>query len=367
MNLRLQVADLLERACASYPELGVRLERMTAPVRIAIAGKSKTGKSTLLRALTGTPYEIGLDDPADADAVIYLMRHVHATDISSLERFQEQSPMRMNTIGVLAHADEIGAGRLDAMTSARQIARRYAADQRLRGLCQTVVPVVGQLAETARSLREHEFKALTELAAMRRDECDARLLSADRLLPVAGALLDRFGMYGIRLGVTLVRQGFATPGELAAELARRSGLDELTNQLDVHFGARAHLLKARSGLIFLDGFLRDRAEPQLQAEVERLLVSAHEFAEVRLLDAVRTGRVRVPASVQAEVERLLGADGAAPSARLALRGDTPARVVALATLGDWRRHAENPLSSRQFVQAARVIVRTCEGLLAEES
>jgi hypothetical protein len=202
---------------------------------------------------------------------------------------------------------------------------------------------------------------------MPRDECDARLLSADRLLPVAGALLDRFGMYGIRLGVTLLRQGFATPAGLAAELARRSGLDELTTQLDVHFGARAHLLKARSGLIFLDGFLRDRTEPELQVEVERLLVGAHEFAEVRLLDAVRTGRVRLPGDVQAEVERLLGADGAAATARLALTGDTPARVVALATLGDWRRHAENPLSSRQFVHAARVIVRTCEGLLTELS
>jgi hypothetical protein len=358
MNLHQQVADLLERAGVDYPG-------MTGPVRIAIAGK--TGKSTLLRALSGTPYEIGLDDPADADAVIYLMRHVHATDISSLEQFQAQSPMRMNTIGVLAHADEIGAGRLDAMTSARQIARRYAADPRLRGLCQTVVPVAVLLASAARDLRQDEFSALSELAAMPRDSADAMLLSADRLLPVAGALLDRFGMYGIRLGVTLVRQGFTTPGSLAAELARRSGLDSLTTQMDVHFGARAHLLKARSGLIFLAGFLRDRPSLVLQAEVERLLVSAHEFAEVRLLDAVRAGRVRVPVDVQAEAERLLGADGAAASVRLGLTGDTPARAVALATLGDWRRRAENPLSSRQFVHAARVIVRTCEGLLADLS
>jgi hypothetical protein len=363
VNLHRQVADLLERASADYPELTGRLAAMTGPVRVAIAGKPKTGKSTLLRALTGTPYTLGLDDPADADAVIYLMRHVHATDVSSLE----QNPMRINTIGVLAHADEIGSGRLDAMTSARQIARRYAADQRLRGLCQTVVPVAGQLAETARSLRQHEFEVLAELAAMPRAEADARLLSADRLLPVAGALLDRFGMYGIRLGVTLVRQGFATPAELAAELVRRSGLDELTTQLDVHFGARAHLLKARSGLIFLDGFLRSRPEQELQAEVERLLISAHEFAEVRLLDAVRTGRVQMPADVRAEAERLLGADGAAASVRLGLTGDAPVRVAALATLGDWQRHAENPLSSRQFVQAARVIVRTCEGLLTELS
>jgi hypothetical protein len=364
MTLESQVTALLTRAAGSYPELGARLDRMADPLRVVVAGKPRTGKNTLRNALADSPYEVSVGDPEDADAVVYLMRHVHATDVDSLAAFQQQSPLRMNTIGVLARADEIGAGRLDAMTSARQIARRYAADARLRGLCQTVLPVAGLLAQTARSLRKQEFEALAELAAMPRDEVDARLLSADRLLPVSGALLDRFGMYGIRLGVTLVRQGCATEADLAGELARRSGLTDLLEQLDDHFAQRAHLLKARSGLIFLNAFLATRPEPELRAEVERLLASAHEFAEVRLLDALRAGRVEVPADLRAEAERLLGADGAAPALRLGLTGDDPARPVALAALGDWRRHAENPLSSRQFARAAQVIVRTCEGMLA---
>lgn len=372
MNLETQVRDLLQRALDIHDDeaLDLQLARMRGPLRVAIAGRPKTGKSTLRAAMTSTSigFRFTIDDPAGADAVIYLMRHMHTTDVSFLEACQDQVT-GMNTVAVLAHADEIGSGRLDAMISARQIARRYAADPRLRGLCQTVVPVAGLLACSAGDLRQDEFNALVVLAGMPRAEIDARLLSADRLLglPEASALLDRLGIFGIRLGVTLVRQGFDRPAELAAELRRRSGLNDLQDVLTSHFGARADLLKARSGLIVLDRVLRGRpGSTALLAEAERLLAGAHEFAEVRLLDALRAGRVHVPDGVLPEVERLLGAHGAEAGSRLGLPGDPRAqRAAALATLGDWQRRAESPMSSREFVRAARVIVRTCEGLLAE--
>lgn len=456
-------ADLLDR----------HLARMTEPLRVAIAGKVKAGKSTLLNALVGeqvaptgtaectrivtwyrdatrpmitmvpragnarqlpitrqdgalvidtmgvppddvdrlvvdwpssslrastlidtpgigslstdvsartTEFLLDEDEPAEADAVIYLMRHVHTTDLTFLESFQDNSLARAtptNTVAVLARADEIGAGRLDAMTSARRIARRYASDERLRGLCHTVVPVAGLLAETARTLRQAEINALAALASESRADVDSWLLSADRFATLAqhkialppAVLLGRLGLFGIRLGITLIRQGFTGPAELTAELVRRSGLDDLRRVLAAQFTNRAHLLKARSGLLMLDSLLRRYPRPEgvpVLTDVERLLAGAHEFVELRLLDELRSGALEMPGSGHAEV--LLGGVGTDVAARLGLRPDTDRREVhaaALVALGEWQRRAENPLLNRRFIQAARVVVRTCEGLLAE--
>ncbi len=137
---------------------------------------------------------------------------------------------------MLSRADEIGVGRLDALNSARRIARRYRADDKIRGLCQTVVAVAGLLAETGRTMRQHEFAALTTLAGLPRAELDGMLLSVDRFSRVEmdaldtdtrARLMERFGLFGVRLGATLIRQGVTDPTALSAELVRRSGLDDL--------------------------------------------------------------------------------------------------------------------------------------------
>ena len=59
--------------------------------------------------------------PSDADAVIYLMRHLHRRDVEFLDAFMDRSVTAaspVNAVAVLSRADEIGAGRLDAMDSA---------------------------------------------------------------------------------------------------------------------------------------------------------------------------------------------------------------------------------------------------------
>ncbi len=111
--------------------------------------------------------EVDADSPSDADAVIYLMRHVHRSDIDFLDAFMDRSVTAaspVNAVGVLSRADEIGAGRLDAMESASRIAARYRTDPMLRELCATVVPLAGLLAETGLTMREDEASALRALA-----------------------------------------------------------------------------------------------------------------------------------------------------------------------------------------------------------
>lgn len=456
-----EVRRLLLAAVDLYPQatevLRRQLIRLDEPLRVAIAGKVKAGKSTLLNALVGeeiaptdagectkvvTWYrggpsprivqfpqgkslpvvrrdgalEITLDGPADrlvvdwpsqslrsatlidtpgiaslttanslrtshfltpddstpteADAVIYLMRHLHSADANFLESFRDQGVARataINTVAVISRADEIGGGRVDAMISARGIAGRYRSDPALQGLCQNVVAVAGLLAFSGRSLRQNDFAALSGLAALPREELESLLLSADRFAEGSAerrALLGRFGVFGIRLSVTLIRQGVTEPSALAAELVARSGLLELQKVLHTQFSERRHLLKARSALLALDSVLRSAGDSRLTGAVERILAGTHEFAELRLLSALRSGAVKVPDAEQAS--RLLGDEGANPLARLGLPRDSgPGEVgqAALTALRRWQRHAENPMLTRRSADACRVLVRTCEGLL----
>ncbi len=323
------------------------------------------------------------DEPTAADAVVYLMRHLHGSDMNFLESFHDQIVGRsamVNTIAVLSRADEIGSGRIDALLSARKVAQRYQADPKLRSLCQTVVPVAGLLAQTGRTLRQVEFAALRELAGLPKRDFDAMLLSVERFcrreVPIEASpelrerLLERFGVFGIRLSVALIRSGINEPTALAEDLVRRSGLDELRRVLAVQFTERRDLLKSRSALLAVDRVLREQPRPGTEAiagEVERILAGAHEFRELRLLAALRAPGFTLQPDAVVEAEQLLGGAGAGTRERLGLEGEPSApeqRAAAMDALRRWRARGESPLTDRVTRDACHVLVRTCEGLLA---
>ncbi|PWK86883.1 50S ribosome-binding GTPase [Lentzea atacamensis] len=312
------------------------------------------------------------ETPTEADAVIYLMKHLHSADASFLESFRDQGVARaaaVNTVAVISRADEIAGGRVDAMISARSIAARYRSAPELHGLAQNVVAVAGLVAMAGRTLTQAEFVALSTLAAEPRETIESSLLSADRFTSGSAeraALLRRFGVFGIRLSVTLIRQGVRSQAALADELVARSGLRELQRVLHTQFSERRELLKARSALLALDRVVRGSGGGRLAGEVERIFAGTHEFAELRLLSALRSGAVSLPRPMVAEAERLLGDSGIAPAVRLGLAPDAVAaevRQTAFAALRRWQAHAENPMLGRKSADACRVLVRTCEGLL----
>ncbi|MEU5694873.1 GTPase domain-containing protein [Actinosynnema sp. NPDC020468] len=420
--------------------------RIDEPLRIGVAGPPLVGKSTLAGALIGDEFDTGgavtwfrdgprphahvgphevpmvrrdgrvvieasganridvewpsrslrdltlIDNPAgaaveqvyrDADAVLYLTRHLHHNDLEYLRAAHDHPFARATPVGtvvVLARADEIGAGRIDALTSAKQIARRYRREAQVVPVCQNVVAVAGLLAVAARTLREDEFAALAALASLPRTGLDDHLLSADRFVAhhfpiqldagVRRALVDRFGIFGVRLTTTLIRQGYDTQVKLTAQLVQRSGLGELRESIGLYFAERKDVLKARAALLGLDVVLRAEPRPAavgLTAAMEQLVASAHDFRELRLLAALHGGRVRFPGELDDEAARLVGGLGTSMLARLGLEyepSDTELRHAVLDTLGRWREQTVNPALDNAQRRAASMVVRSCEGMVA---
>jgi hypothetical protein len=324
------------------------------------------------------------EEETPADAVLYLMRHLHAGDVEFLRAFHDSEvsrPNPVNAIAVLSRADEIGAGRPNSMSSARQIAARLNSDPVVRRVVQTVVPMAGLLAETAVTLTETEVAHLRKIAERTPREVEALLLTADRFLnqmPELGLteferqhLLDRFGVFGVRLASMILRRGPVTATELARDLTERSGLEDLQAVLHSLFFARREVLKSRSALLALDELAHEQPRPgslAVAAEVEEIIASAHPFNELRVLSALRAGWVTGKPAVLEDLERVIGGGGTARAQRLGLDAGTGVAEeteAAGAALARWQRRAENPMTSHELVVAARVAVRSCEGMLAE--
>ena len=369
--------EMIDRIEVTWPSS--RLQAMTL---IDTPGLASLDDRTSLRTRDFLALEE--DGPSEADAVIYLLRHMHSRDTQFLEAFIDRSVANaspVNAIALLSRADEVGAARPAAMQSAAHIAQRYAEDERVRALVVGVLPVAGLLAETGNTLREHEAAALRELADLDEELRERMLRSADafvspdlsRLAPeIRHDLLMRLGMFGVRLAITEMRQGhIQTASELARLLLDISGIAALRNVLDNHLAVRAQALKARTGLAAVRAAARrlSAAQPEAGARlldhIERVEASSHELAEMRLVHLMLAGMVQFTEAEQHEVERLTG-EGA-PARRLGLpddADDAAMQVAALKGVDAWRRRGANPLANRELRDAYEILARSYEGIYA---
>lgn len=329
---------------------------------------------------------LGLDEegPSEVDAVVYLVRHFHQRDAEFLEAFQDRTvarPSPVNAVAVLSRADEIGAARPDALKSAAAIAERYARDEVVRGLCSSVIPLAGLLAETGRTLREEEYAALEAIAGLDRPELETMLLSVDRFCDERvstleadrrRALLRRFGLFGVRFAVDLIeRRQIDRADQLAQAMVEASGLQALIDLLDGHFGRRSRVLKARSALANLRALVReparsgDPAMRTLEAEIEKLEAESPELDELRLAHLLLSGVVALGDEQHEEVTRLLG--GGPPEIRLGTGPDSREVLptVILDRIGTWRTRAESAATTGATREAYALIVQSYEVLYAE--
>ncbi|WP_264077087.1 dynamin-like GTPase family protein [Mycolicibacterium houstonense] len=317
------------------------------------------------------------------DAVVFLLRTLNAADIALLKQIGELvggSSGALGVIGVASRADEIGAGRIDAMMSAKDVAKRFTEEMDKTGICQAVVPVSGLLALTARTLRQSEFVALEKLAAVEPAQLTKAMLSVDRFvreditLPVdaatRAALLDRFGMFGIRISIAVLHAGVSDSVALADELLERSGLIALRDVIDQQFAQRSELLKAHTALLSLRQFVQHNpiyATPHILADIDPLLADTHAFEELRLLSLLRSRPTTLNEDEMASLRRIIGGQGTDAASRLGLQPDEPfdGPRAAFAAAQRWRRRADHPLNDPFTTRACRAAVRSAEALVAE--
>jgi hypothetical protein len=320
------------------------------------------------------------------DAVVFLLRTLNAADIALLKQIGELvggATGALGVIGVASRADEIGAGRIDAMLSAKDVAARFTNEMDQTGICQAVVPVSGLLALTARTLRQSEFVALEKLAGVDATDLTKVMLSVDRFvrddgkgpaLPVdaatRAALLDRFGMFGIRISIAVLRAGVSDSVALADELLERSGLVALRDVIDQQFAQRSDLLKAHTALMSLRRFVQNNpiyASNYIIADIDPLLADTHAFEELRLLSQLRSRPTTFNDDEIASLRRIIGGSGTDAASRLGLQPDAPydGPRAAFAAAQRWRRRAEHPLNDPFTTRACRAAVRSAEALVAQ--
>jgi replication fork clamp-binding protein CrfC len=317
------------------------------------------------------------------DAVVFLLRTLNAADIALLKQIGTLvggSAGALGVIGVASRADEIGAGRIDAMLSAKDVATRFTAEMDKTGICQAVVPVSGLLALTARTLRQSEFVALEKLAGVEVAELSKAMLSVDRFvredsqLPVdaatRAALLERFGMFGIRISIAVLRAGISDSVALADELLERSGLIALRDVIDQQFAQRSDLLKAHTALLSLRRFVEAHpifATPYIIADIDPLLADTHAFEELRLLSQLRSRATTLNDDEMASLRRIIGGSGTDAASRLGLQPDAPydGPRAAFSAAQRWRRRADHPLNDPFTTRACRAAVRSAEALVAD--
>ncbi|OLR91326.1 hypothetical protein [Actinokineospora bangkokensis] len=375
--------SLLDRALPLYRDspavdrLRALRSRVDGPLRVAVTGAPGSGRTTLLNAVVGEPVAAGsarltVDWPGDVELVdagadggpadagdvrLHLLPHPGA----DARVLRAHDPV--TTLVVLSRADELAGGRVDALLSARRVAKRQAQGE-LGLLCQDVLAVSGLLALGAATLTAPEVQALEAFARVAKAELDAALLSADRFTTAsprqAPALLARLGLFGVRWSTAEARRG-STGAALVAEVARASGIVELREAIGTRFAHRAAAFRARSALTALDAVLRRDPRPAtlpLVEDLERALTNLHDLSELRALADLDTGRCAL-GEAEPEARYLLGAHGTTPAARLSASDDAHGALLR------WRSHAEDPRLTTRDRRTAAVVARTCERLLTQ--
>ncbi|MGF3054596.1 dynamin family protein [Microbacterium sp. YY-03] len=323
------------------------------------------------------------DGVAGADAVIYLLRSLHESDVRYLQEINARTrygTARMGTIAVLSRADEVGSSRLTAMISINDVVDRLRKHPDLASMCDAIVPVSGLMGMGAASLRQADFVVFRDLADRDPKTTEHLLLSAEHFIASKESwlpneqtridLVDRFGMYGIRIAFAAIRGGIADAESLATELTRRSGLEELRRLIDVNFSQRQSELKAHAVVLAVNELLRRTPKPgsaELLARTDEHLTNAQAFTEMQVVGRIAARGYALPLEALTELERLLGGQGTADNVRLGLAADDHAshqmRDVAIAHLRRWRAFAADPLLDRTTHRACKAAERSCEEII----
>jgi hypothetical protein len=203
--------------------------------------------------------------------------------------------------------------------------------------------------------------------------CDMH--SSDLTVEIRRDLLDRLGLFGVRLAVQEIAAGRATTAaSLAPRLVEDSGLRELQRVIAEHFLPRSRVLQARSALTGLRSLARSAQQEapalaeRIDREAERIEAGALEFGRFRALHLVVSGTARTADGEQRDLEQVLL--GATPASALGLPADADVDAVQAAALSGierWRSRSNDPLAAPALVEVYETAARTCETLYAMQA
>ena len=336
---------------------------------------------------TATEHLLGLDPgysdaSASAEAVIFLLNQtVKADDAGTLEAFHRLSAgtgaSALNAIGVLNKADLFGGA--DPWAVATELSAQHA--RHLAGHVSMVLPLAGLIAESAATgaVTEADAADLARLADSDPQTQGRSLLSGDRFMTTDSTLSEQsrrrllalLGIHGLKLSLSLIGSGVTGAVALRRQLDEASGMPALRTGIRQTFAQRGEILKVDFALAGLERVAYNPdASPALrsslldQIEEVRLDPRMHELQELRAVEYLRSGEVRLPASLQEELLHMTTQRD--PVRRLSADGASGSQLVDLALAGAarWSTYSFAAQTPRQ-VQVAEIMKRSYQLLLGQ--
>ncbi len=219
---------------SGVPRLMPLIERVSAPLRIAVLGRDGVGRRTVATALTAAGVTVTLDAAAADVHVVVIAESLKPEDRARLAAADRP------TVTVLNKADLTGLGEGGPLVRAH----RRAADCRARTGVPTV-PMVGLLATA--SLDEELLSALRVLVTEPADltSTDAFVRSAHSLRPqLRQRLLDTLDRFGIARAILALDQG-ADDATLSSVMRQASQVDRVVEHIEAA-GAPVRYRRLRS-------------------------------------------------------------------------------------------------------------------------
>ena len=369
-----------------YPNALLKMVEVIDTPGIASQYKDDADNTLQLLGLTEKDLEERTAKEASkADAIIYLFsKSLSETDAALVECFA--GPVRgksnpINAMGVLNKVDQYYfSGMNDPLAKGHEIAERLMKQPAVRSIFYDIVPVCGQLAWGSRTMSDVEWDTINSLNNLTPDRFRRICDNAERFnkeypdAPPSSErrkVLDRIGLYGVHLAYELGNSGIRERQVLCDLLYEKSGMPKLDQIVLSHFGYRANLIKAFSGIARIQHEyfahksrpLPARAIPSLEmiySQTNRILDTESDLMELKILKLFFEGEVQLREQEISMLLEITGEKGKLPWQRLGMEADTAEEELkqqAEKRINYWRRKVNDMMTvDRKAKETARLML-----------
>lgn len=278
------------------------------------------------------------------DAVVVLFTHgsIASNTMEVLQMFQQNNCSSynlnpLNAIGVLAKADTIwNIGKSDSnilSEGKRVIETLYKNNPSVSNSLYTILPISSLMSLSIATINNKEIDWVKKLS-MTEESILKEMLSSpkffkDNYYNVGISGLDRekleskFGLYGLYLMLTAYKKNpDTTIEEIKQLLKKESGFKLFSEILQNHFGNRAALIKVQNLIRHLIQVCKEEKKSilkvhdsmvltieKIQNKIITLLLSIHEYQEIKLLTEIYEGKINLPNPQVEEFKYICGEYG----------------------------------------------------------